>query len=123
MLTDLLKFLEYSSLPPALFPCAGNSPVQIHKRQFAGIVDRWFNLSIAIKQVGGACRGGRRPVACAVQACMHANNGPAGQGGLGQAPRCCSCCYRVRRPCGICFLPAHAQDKEADKEFGWVQEM
>lgn len=29
---------------------AGNSPVQIHKRQFAGLVDAWFNLSIAIKK-------------------------------------------------------------------------
>ncbi|PRW44917.1 hypothetical protein C2E21_6489 [Chlorella sorokiniana] len=46
------------------FDAIGNSPVQIHKRQFAGIVDKWFNLSIAIKQ-----------------------------------------------------------DPEADKEFGWVQEM
>jgi hypothetical protein len=34
------------------FDAIGNSPVQIHKRQFAGIVDKWFNLSIAIKQVG-----------------------------------------------------------------------
>lgn len=28
---------------------AGNSPVQIHKRQFAAIADSWFKLSIAIK--------------------------------------------------------------------------
>ncbi len=42
----------------------GNSPVQIHKRQFAAISDSWFKLSIAIKN-----------------------------------------------------------DTEADKEFGWVQEM
>lgn len=37
--------------PAAPRPAAGNSPVQIHKRQFAGIVNTWYNLSIAIKQV------------------------------------------------------------------------
>lgn len=30
-------------------PAAGNSPVQIHKRQFAALAERWFQLSIAIK--------------------------------------------------------------------------
>jgi hypothetical protein len=30
-------------------PAAGNSPVQIHKKQFAAISDAWFKLSIAIK--------------------------------------------------------------------------
>ena len=79
--------LTFFNACPARRPHAGNSPVQIHKRQFAGIVDRWFNLSIAIKQVCGACRGGLRPVACAVQACMHADNvscwlGQAGAGSL-----------------------------------------
>ena len=36
----------YRCLP---LPAAGNSPVQIHKKQFAAISDAWFKLSIAIK--------------------------------------------------------------------------
>ncbi|KAL4424646.1 hypothetical protein ABPG77_002264 [Micractinium sp. CCAP 211/92] len=51
-------------VPIDQFEKIGNSPVQIHKRQFAAISDSWFKLSIAIKN-----------------------------------------------------------DTEADKEFGWVQEM
>ncbi|KAL4448637.1 hypothetical protein ABPG75_005856 [Micractinium tetrahymenae] len=36
-------------VPIDQFEKIGNSPVQIHKRQFAAIVDSWFKLSIAIK--------------------------------------------------------------------------
>ena len=41
--------------PPAqvsinAFDPIGNSPVMIHKAQFASIVDSWVNLTIAIKQ-------------------------------------------------------------------------
>lgn len=37
------------AVPIAQFDPIGNSPVQIHKRQFASISEAWFNLSIAIK--------------------------------------------------------------------------
>ncbi|PSC67539.1 manganese resistance 1 [Micractinium conductrix] len=38
------------------FPPIGNSPVQIHKHQFAQLSDAWFNLSIAIKSDAEADR-------------------------------------------------------------------
>lgn len=38
-----------NGVPIDQFDTIGNSPVQIHKRQFAALADNWFKLSIAIK--------------------------------------------------------------------------
>lgn len=30
-------------------PCAGNSPVQLHKDHLRGVVENWYNLSMSLK--------------------------------------------------------------------------
>lgn len=46
---NIIDRFNPKKVPIDQFEKIGNSPVQIHKRQFAAIADSWFKLSIAIK--------------------------------------------------------------------------